>query len=57
MTSVLVWVLIVSSGVDHPGKMANMMGPFVDMQSCRTVQQTAPLKNFSTQCVQVKLYK
>ena len=54
METMLVWVLIVSSW-NSTKNMAEMMGPFADQKSCQVVQATEPLKNFSSQCVQVTM--
>ena len=56
METVLVWVLVVSSW-NSSRNMAEMMGPFTDLESCQRVQQSEPLVNFSTKCVQIKIPK
>ena len=57
MQTVLVWVLVVSSW-NSTRNMAEMMGPFADLESCQRVEQSEPLKHFiSKKCVQVKLLK
>jgi len=56
METILVWVLVVSSW-NGSRNMAEMMGPFADIESCQRVQQSEPLQYFTTKCVQVKLAK
>lgn len=53
MTTILVWVLVVSS-MNSSRSMAEMMGPFADLASCERVQVSAPLKHLMTACVQVR---
>lgn len=54
MNGILVWVLIVSS-LNSSAKMAEMMGPFHDKESCQRVQSSKPLKQISSQCIQVRV--
>lgn len=56
METLLVWVLVVSSW-SSSRNMAEMMGPFADLESCQRVQASEPLEPFRTKCVQVKLAK
>ena len=56
METVLVWVLVVSSW-NSSRNMAEMMGPFADLESCQRVQKSEPLGPFSTKCVQIKIPK
>lgn len=56
METLLVWVLIASSW-QSSRNMAEMMGPFSDLESCQRVQASRPLAHFSTNCVQVRIPK
>jgi hypothetical protein len=54
--SVFVWVLVVSSW-NSTRNMAEVHGPYADLESCQRVQQSRPLAHFETQCVQVKVLR
>lgn len=54
--TILVWVLVVSSW-NSTRNMAEMMGPFADLESCQRVQRSEPLEHFMAKCVQVRVPK
>ena len=56
METVLVWVLVISSW-NSTRNMVEMLGPFADPDTCKTVQVSEPIKDFNSKCIQVKLVK
>lgn len=54
MNTMLVWVLVISSG-NISKNMAEQFGPYADKESCELVRASKPLAPFETQCLQVKV--
>ena len=54
MTTILVWVLVVSSW-QSSRTMVEELGPYVDLESCQRVQRSAPVREFTSQCIQVNI--
>lgn len=61
MNFIVVWALIISSSsgniITGHGNNVNMtnMFYFYDFNSCKTVSQSEPFKNFNKQCMEVKI--
>lgn len=59
MTTVFVWVLILTSGNGHYGY-ATQMGNYADKESCLRVKNSVPIKDafsIDSQCIEIKVYK
>lgn len=55
MTESIVAFMLVISSWQSSKNMANQLGPYSDLASCHVVQLSTPLRDFSTQCVKVKI--
>ncbi len=53
MTTLLVWILIV--GESGGRNSATQMGPFAKIEDCRLAANSAAIKTFDKQCVQVNM--
>jgi hypothetical protein len=49
---ITVWVLVTSCTGYRPSV---ELGPYVDLESCRRVQISEPIKNQTSQCIQVNI--
>ncbi len=49
---ITVWVLVIGGYYERP---TVELGPYSDLESCQRVQMSEPIKNQTSQCIQVNI--